>query len=53
MGLAALDGRLPLGRAGLGGEVADQVHGRFVEGAGGLAGGVALDPPPRRVGVAG
>jgi hypothetical protein len=50
VGLAALDGRLPLGRAGVGGEVADQVHGRLVEGAGGLAGGVALDPAPGRVG---
>ena len=52
VGLAALDGGLPLGLARLGGEVADQALGRLVEGAGRLAGGVALDPAPRRVGVA-
>ena len=50
VGLAALDGGLPLGRGRLGGEVGDQRLGRLVEGAGGLAGGVALDPAPRRVG---
>ena len=50
VGLAALDGGLPLGLAGLGGEVADQGLGRLVEGAGRLAGGVPLDPAPRRVG---
>ena len=50
MGLAALDGRLPLGPGRFGGEVGDQRLGRLVEGAGGLAGGVALDPAPRRVG---
>ena len=50
VGLAALDGGLPLGLVGLGGEVVDQGLGRLVEGAGRLAGGVPLDPAPRRVG---